>query len=119
MSTPGTDGPGYTSRLVKIDRPLLRIPNLAIHLDGTMTNNLKFSKETELRPFLGLVADKLNGTEANPIPFSGTGSKNEEGYEKVKTSNIAGMGDKHHPLMLAVLADELGCSVGDIQELEL
>jgi aspartyl aminopeptidase len=29
------------------------------------------------------------------------------------------MGERHHPLLLAVLADELGCSVADIQDFEL
>lgn len=107
----------FASKLVKIDRPLLRIPTLAIHLDRTMNEAFKFNKETNYRPILGLVADQLNATPGDeksrsgtPVPFSG---------EKGKKEEDAGVKEKHHPLLLAVLADELGCEIGDIQDFEL
>jgi len=43
---------GIESRLVDIDRPILRIPTLAIHLDGTVRDGFKFNNETHLRPIL-------------------------------------------------------------------
>ena len=121
ISTPNGDTP-FTSRLFKINRPLLRIPNLPIHLDRTMNENFKFNKETEFSPILGLVADQLNAPaeggaasgRATPVPFSGTATPAEKDVE-----DVAGMTGRHHPLLLAVLADELGCSVGDIQDFEL
>lgn len=42
-------------RLVRIDRPLLRIPQLAIHLDrGVNENGLKLNPQTHLAPVWGL-----------------------------------------------------------------
>ncbi|OCF72927.1 aspartyl aminopeptidase [Kwoniella mangroviensis CBS 8886] len=121
ISNKSANGPSYVSKLVKIDRPLLRIPSLAIHLDRSINDAFKFNKETEFLPILGLVADQLNGTgtgqgpsrTGTPQPFSGnsTPKENEDDVAKMET--------KHHPLLLAVLADELGCEVGDIQDFEL
>lgn len=115
---------GFASKLVKIDRPILRIPTLAIHLDRTMNEAFKFNKETNYRPILGLVAEQLNGGPADdksrsgtPIPFSGRGTPVGDG--KAIEEDVSKMGEKHHPLLLAVLADELGCAIGDIQDFEL
>ena len=46
----------FTHHLVKINRPILRIPTIAIHLDRTVdSEGFKFSKENQLFPMLGLV----------------------------------------------------------------
>jgi len=46
---------GPRERLFRIDRPLLRIPQLAIHLDrGLNDNGLKLNKQTHLAPIWGL-----------------------------------------------------------------
>ncbi|GAW07672.1 aspartyl aminopeptidase [Lentinula edodes] len=37
----------FKSRLIKVDRPILRIPSLAIHLDRGVNDSLKFNQETE------------------------------------------------------------------------
>ncbi|WWC88570.1 uncharacterized protein L201_003482 [Kwoniella dendrophila CBS 6074] len=114
----------YISKLVKINRPLLRIPTLAIHLDRTINESFKFNKETEFLPIIGLVQDQLNSPSSNatsisrsgtPQPFSGTNTPNVKDNE----NDISKMESKHHPLLLAVLADELGCEVSDIQDFEL
>jgi len=39
-------------RLVYINRPILRIPTLAIHLDRTVSDGFKFNAETHLRPII-------------------------------------------------------------------
>ena len=120
VSTPGADGAGFTSKLVKIDRPLLRIPNLAPHLDRTINDAFKFNKETQFQPILGLVTDAFNDTKQTIVPFSDTGAFREmELDEEGKSEGVTGVTERHHPMMLAVLADEIGCSVGDIQDFEL
>jgi len=49
---------GYASRLVRFDEPLLRLPNLAIHMNREVNENgLKFNKQTELPLLLGVAAE--------------------------------------------------------------
>ncbi|HXE37693.1 MAG TPA: M18 family aminopeptidase [Azonexus sp.] len=49
---------GYESRLVRFDEPLLRLPNLAIHMNREVNENgLKFNKQTELPLLLGVAAE--------------------------------------------------------------
>ncbi|WP_405880938.1 M18 family aminopeptidase [Streptomyces sp. NBC_01136] len=44
-----------SSRLVNIDRPLLRVPQLAVHLDRSVsTDGLKLDKQRHLQPIWGL-----------------------------------------------------------------
>ncbi|WP_129307887.1 M18 family aminopeptidase [Streptomyces sp. L2] len=47
-----------STRLVNVDRPLLRVPQLAIHLDRTVsTDGLKLDKQRHLQPVWGLTDD--------------------------------------------------------------
>jgi len=50
---------GIESRLVHIDKPLLRLPNLAIHMNREVNESgLKFNKQTELPLLLGVGEDE-------------------------------------------------------------
>ncbi|MFF0789996.1 M18 family aminopeptidase [Streptomyces spiralis] len=51
-----------SSRLVNIDRPLLRVPQLAVHLDRSVsTEGLKLDKQRHLQPVWGLGNDVRDG----------------------------------------------------------
>ncbi|GHB53954.1 M18 family aminopeptidase [Streptomyces umbrinus] len=51
-----------STRLVNIDRPLLRVPQLAIHLDRSVTSDgLKLDKQRHLQPIWGLGNDVRDG----------------------------------------------------------
>ncbi|MBW8739756.1 MAG: M18 family aminopeptidase [Streptomyces turgidiscabies] len=51
-----------TSRLVNVDRPLLRVPQLAVHLDRAVnTDGLKLDKQRHLQPIWGLSDDVREG----------------------------------------------------------
>lgn len=74
-------GNGHKSRLVHIEKPLMRIPTLAIHLQRDQSTKLEFNKEDQLKPILGLgnmTADedhapellKLLSSELNTVPES-------------------------------------------------
>lgn len=50
----GSAGSGVVSRLVNIERPVLRIPQLAIHLDREINDKgLNLNKQTHLKPMWG------------------------------------------------------------------
>ena len=51
-----------TTRLVNVDRPLLRVPQLAIHLDRSVSaEGLKLDKQRHLQPIWGLGDDVRDG----------------------------------------------------------
>lgn len=81
----------FMHKLVKVKRPLLRVPTLAIHLDRTVNKDgFKPNLETQLVP---LLATKLGDAVDSKAA--------------------------HHPLLMKVLSDELDCSVDDIMSIEL
>ena len=52
------EGDGVEAELVRIDRPILRIPSLAIHLNRDIREKgLKINRQTDLAPILGLDED--------------------------------------------------------------
>ncbi|KAF8575731.1 aspartyl aminopeptidase [Ramaria rubella] len=95
------NGSGYTSKLVKVDKPVLRIPNLAIHLSGNV-DSFKFNKESEFVPILGMASTELNAPT---------------GDEKASEESIGPQ--NHHPALLSLLADELSVAPENIADMEL
>lgn len=95
-----TDG-SFVHSLVKVKRPLLRVPTLAIHLDRTVNSDgFKPNLETHLIPLLA--------------------TKPDEASAESKDKNIPSSAkDPHHPLLMQILSDELDCKVEDIVSLEL
>ena len=49
------------TRLLHIKRPLLVIPNLAIHFNRQVNDGVKLNKQKDMLPILGYVNDKLEG----------------------------------------------------------
>ncbi|KAH7887840.1 peptidase M18 [Phlebopus sp. FC_14] len=92
----------FQSKLVKVDRPLLRIPTLAIHLDRDTNNSFKFNQESEFVPVLGLIEKELNA-EAKTL-------------DNDVASSIQA---NHHPALLAILASELSVAPEEIHDFEL
>lgn len=107
IRSPETDGLEF--RLVDIPRPILRIPNLAIHLSRNVTvEGFKVNKETETTPILATkLAASLNGTVAER-------DRREDG---AKIPGVAA--DRHHSMLLKALADELDVAVDRIVDLDL
>lgn len=90
----------FRSKLVKIDRPLLRIPSLAIHLDRNVNDSFKFNQESEFTPIFGLVESELNDV-------------------KVQGASAPSGQMKHHPALLLVLSEELSVAPEEIRDFEL
>jgi aspartyl aminopeptidase len=113
------DGKGnYVQKLVKVDRPILRIPTLAIHLDRGTTFDP--NKETELFPIAGLVEAELNRT----------GKKGEKTTEDEKISALEeegkgdfqplkNMSERHHPYIVEIIAEHAGVEVEDLVDFEM
>lgn len=102
----------FTSKLVHIKHPLLRIPNLAVHLNRGAGDNMTFNKEDNTVPILGLVSNELN-QEATAAQEA------KSGVPDTAATGAPTMGVKHHPVLLGLLAQELGVDVSAIQDFEL
>ena len=55
----GTDTLHPETRLLHIKRPLLQIPNLAIHFNREVNNGVALSKQKDMLPIIGIVNDAL------------------------------------------------------------
>jgi len=101
-------GARLSHELVKIDRPILRIPMLAIHLNRDInTAGFKPNPETELAPIL---ATEVKGRLESPAGAGGAGA-NGDPLRKWR--------DAQCPLLLQLLAEELGCAADDIADFDL
>ncbi|KAI4217105.1 MAG: hypothetical protein LQ351_000414 [Letrouitia transgressa] len=109
---------GYEQKLVKINRPILRIPTLAIHLDRQET--FSFNKETQLFPIAGLVAAELNrtGGEDDPVarevPATSTLSPDSDSFASLKAAN-----ERHHPHVVDLIAKEAGVDPSNVIDFEM
>ncbi|KEZ42556.1 Aspartyl aminopeptidase [Scedosporium apiospermum] len=95
-------------RLVKIDKPVLRIPTLAIHLDRSA--NFEPNKETELFPIAGLVEAELNKADEKDVAAEA---------ENKPFQPLAAMGERHHPHIVDLIAETAGVSPSDIVDFEM
>ncbi|KAI9771837.1 MAG: hypothetical protein M1840_001607 [Geoglossum simile] len=87
-----------TSKLFKSDRPILRIPTLAIHLDRQET--FSFNRETQLFPIAGLVAAELNRRPPPPDALKDSNTP----FQPLKAIT-----ERHHP----VVAEEIAKTAGE------
>ncbi len=87
------------TKLVHVPGPILRIPNLAIHLDRGVADAFKFNNEDQLVPVLATLSNK-------PASSAALQADKEAGAH-------------HHSALLAVLAKTLGVEPSAIEDLEL
>ncbi|MED6205054.1 hypothetical protein PIB30_014527 [Stylosanthes scabra] len=94
-------GDAYLHKLVKVKRPLLRIPTLAIHLDRTVNQDgFKPNLENHLLPLLSMKHEEIS-------------------LESKEKTTAMSSKPSHHPLLMQVLSDELNCDADDIVSVEL
>nr|CCA15777.1 aspartyl aminopeptidase putative [Albugo laibachii Nc14] len=91
----------FKTRLVCVNRPIMRIPTLAIHLDRESSNGITYNKETHLRPIL---ATAIRAELEKSV-------KNESKESKEKP--------KHHSLLVELIATELGVAIDQVCDFEL
>lgn len=107
------DGDNFVQRLVKVDKPLVRIPTLAIHLHRKQL--FEPNLETELFPITALAAAQLN----KPAEPAASTENNNSSNDEEDFHPLADMGSRHHPAVLDVVAKELGTTVDAIVDFEL
>ena len=98
-------------KLIKVDKPLLRIPTLAIHLHRQ--SNFDPNKETELFPIVGLANAELNKASEQEKPEEND-AEDEEDFKPLKQ-----MTERHHPAIMDVIASEAGVDVSAVVDFEL
>ncbi|OAX83962.1 aspartyl aminopeptidase [Emergomyces africanus] len=114
-------------KLVHIDRPILRIPTLAIHLDRQET--FSFNKETQLFPIAGMVAAELARKDEDPnykkeleIRAKKNGNGNGNGNNTESTAPFSPLQvatERHHPYLVELIASELSVNAQDIVDFEM
>ena len=113
-STSGT----IRQELIKIDRAVLRVPNLAIHLmDAKEREAFKVNKEDHLSPILAMAAEKaLKGDSDSNDSDSDDDTKKKK--DKSPTTKD-GWTEYQEPLLLQLLSAELNVSIENIVDFEL
>jgi aspartyl aminopeptidase len=76
-------------KLVNINYPLFRIPNLAIHLDRSINEGFKFNPEIHLMPLYGLVSNSMVSSSNTHLPFD-LGKKLMGELANEKTNELLG-----------------------------
>ncbi|CAO3697123.1 hypothetical protein CU097_012818 [Rhizopus azygosporus] len=89
----------FKHTLVKVNRPILRIPTLAIHLDRTANDGFTFNKEVQLAPILATATKaQLTGNAADDTVEADA---------------------SHHPLLIRILSKEMNVEPSQIRDFEL
>lgn len=105
----------FVQKLIKVDKPILRIPTLAIHLDRS--SNFDPNKETELFPICGLVEAELNRTGKTATESKQDESAAAEGSGDFQP--LKAMAQRHHPYLLDVIAQHAEVGTDAVVDFEL
>jgi len=99
------DADNFVQKLVKIDKPILRIPTLAIHLHRQ--SNFDPNKEDEMLPIAGLAAAELNREAVT------------ETGEDGEFSPLKKITERHHSHFIEVVAEHAGVDIDHVVDFEL
>lgn len=103
----------YSHRLVRIEEPILRIPTLAIHLDRGVNDGFKVNTQSHLVPVLAtsIKAELQKLVEENGATEASSGKEKNEKKNADK--------QKHHTILLQLIADKACCKPDEICDFEL
>ncbi|MCI4375673.1 hypothetical protein PGIGA_G00112810 [Pangasianodon gigas] len=100
------NGDKLVHRLVHVQRPILRIPHLAIHLQRDINDSFGPNKENHLVPFLATAIQEELETGASAASSS-------------DPCNAGSTAEKHHPALVQLLCDELKVKSDVLLDFEL
>ncbi|CDK27680.1 unnamed protein product [Kuraishia capsulata CBS 1993] len=97
----------FISKLVNINKPILRIPTLAIHLTKERYVKFEFNKETQFKPIAGLTDSTASGCcDSEPLSES-------------EFNSIQNIVSRHNKELLSLISAELSVETSQIQDFEL
>lgn len=103
----------YTPHLVNLNKPLVRIPTVAIHLDRGQNEKFFYNQETGMQAILGLISDQVSA----PSPTPSSTTNNNKTAMDIKSN--------HHSRVLELIAEQLkangvkNASIDTIHDFEL
>ncbi|KAF5128848.1 hypothetical protein DV495_002863 [Geotrichum candidum] len=110
------EGTRFVPKLVNINKPLLRIPTLAIHLNRGSADKFEFNKETQLVPIAGLVEKALNkkSAAAEKAEKQETDDEGEAEFDA-----FAPVAKRHEKSLVDLIAEDANVKAEDIEDFEL
>ncbi|KAJ8436758.1 hypothetical protein Cgig2_030116 [Carnegiea gigantea] len=106
----------YSHRLVRIKDPIMRIPTLAIHLDRNVNSDgFKPHTQSHLAPVLA------TAVKVEELSKNGDENSTENGAQNdaKKSEDSKKENQKHHSVLLQLLAENAGCEPNDVCDFEL
>jgi len=99
-----TDEGKIVTKLINVDRAVMRIPHVAIHCLRTMNTSFKTEKETQFLPIMAMKGEQ---------------SKEAKKLEKEAEEKLTGLQKKHHGVLLQMLADEANIELCQLVDFSL
>lgn len=105
-----------TQKLLKVNRPIMRVPTLAPHFGRE--ESFTFNKETQLFPIAGLVAAELNRQGKSSSPQT-TASDKDKPESASSLAPLKALTERHHSYIVEVIAEEAGVDPSSIVDFEM
>lgn len=113
-----SEGENYVPKLIKIDKPLLRIPTLAIHLNREVNTKFEFNKETKMVPIAGQTAFDKNESEKKDEHTS-CADDPELQLSPEQFESVQHVIQRHNQSLIELIAKEAGTTPSQIEDFEL
>ncbi|CUM63143.1 uncharacterized protein PRCAT00000710001 [Priceomyces carsonii] len=106
----------FVPKLLKINKPLLRIPTLAIHLNREVNKKFEFNSETKFVPIAGQVClDKYESKDEKKSCKDDPALKLSP-EEFVSVQSVI---ERHNQSLIELIAKELGVNLNQVEDFEL
>lgn len=113
----------FVPKLINVDKPILKIPTLAIHLDRDVNNKFEFNKETQLLPIAGLTnaspKAKEEVEETNDEKKSSGGCCDGPKLSTEEFQSVKNIIERHNEQLVSLFAKEAGVEVSQIEDFEV